>query len=192
VRIARDRLGLIDRIEFTPATVVPGQLNEEYSQINPVKKLPALILDNGEVIVDSYVIVEYLDELASAESSFRRPVPSDGRSRATIRCCRHARFRCCCAAMRGWSARRAAVAGVVRRSLEPGVERHGAVEKQADMLSRPLDISQIALVCVLGYAVPVFRLRLAQGLSEARCVPRKNADAALGQDLAAAAGVTSD
>ncbi len=30
VRIAAIELGLIDRIEFIPATVVPGQPNEEY------------------------------------------------------------------------------------------------------------------------------------------------------------------
>ena len=64
VRIAAIELGLIDRIEFTPVTVAPGTPNDEYSKINPVKKLPVLILDNGEVIADSYVIVEYLDELA--------------------------------------------------------------------------------------------------------------------------------
>jgi len=44
-----------------------GQPNDEYSY-HPVKKLPALITDNGEVIVDSYVIVEYLDDLAAAAS----------------------------------------------------------------------------------------------------------------------------
>ena len=44
--------------------MVPGKPNDEYSQDHPLKKLPALILDNGEIIVDSYVIVEYLDELA--------------------------------------------------------------------------------------------------------------------------------
>ena len=49
VRIAAIELGLIDKIEFVPATVVPGQPNDEYSQINPLKKLPALILDNGDV-----------------------------------------------------------------------------------------------------------------------------------------------
>jgi glutathione S-transferase len=64
VRIAAIELGLIDKIEFVPATVVPGTPNDEYSQINPLKKLPALILDNGDVILDSYVITEYLDELA--------------------------------------------------------------------------------------------------------------------------------
>src|SRR2546423_8175160 len=64
VRIAEIELGLIDKIEFVPTTVVPGQPNEEYSKTYPLKKLPALILDNGDIVVDSYVIVEYLDELA--------------------------------------------------------------------------------------------------------------------------------
>src|SRR5579863_3577601 len=64
VRIAAIELGLIDRIEFVAATVVPGQPNDQYSKITPLKKLPVLILDNGDVILDSYVIVEYLDELA--------------------------------------------------------------------------------------------------------------------------------
>ncbi|MFK4617471.1 glutathione S-transferase [Bradyrhizobium diazoefficiens] len=30
VRIAAIELGLIDKIEFTPATVAPGQANEDY------------------------------------------------------------------------------------------------------------------------------------------------------------------
>ena len=68
VRIAAIETGLIDKIEFTAATVAPGQANEEYSKITPLKKLPVLILDNGDVILDSYVIVEYLDELAGGGS----------------------------------------------------------------------------------------------------------------------------
>src|SRR5258708_7952249 len=64
VRIAAIELGLIDKIEFVPTTVAPGQPNEDYSRITPLKKLPVLILDNGDVILDSYVIVQYLDELA--------------------------------------------------------------------------------------------------------------------------------
>src|SRR3979411_2103305 len=83
VRIAAVEVGLIDKIEFVPTTVVPGQPNDEYSQITPLKKLPALILDNGDVIVDSYVIVEYLDELAGGgkliptSSAIRWKVKSD-------------------------------------------------------------------------------------------------------------------
>jgi len=77
VRIAAIELGLIDRIEFIPATVVPGQPNEEYSRISPLKKLPVLILDNGEVILDSYVIVEYLDDLAGGG----KLIPASGAAR---------------------------------------------------------------------------------------------------------------
>jgi glutathione S-transferase len=68
VRIAAIELGLIDKIELIPTTLAPAQPNDEYSRINPVKKLPVLITDNGEVILDSYVIVEYLDELAGGGS----------------------------------------------------------------------------------------------------------------------------
>src|ERR1700730_2172445 len=64
VRIAAIELGLLDKIGFVPTTVAPGQPNEEYSRITPLQKVPLLILDNAAGILDSYVIVEYLDELA--------------------------------------------------------------------------------------------------------------------------------
>src|ERR1700728_5444416 len=80
-RIAAIELGLIDKIEFVPATVVPGTPNDEYSQINPVKKLPVLILDNGDVIIDSYVIVEYLDELAGGG----KLIPASGPTRWKVK-----------------------------------------------------------------------------------------------------------
>src|SRR5712672_721452 len=83
VRIAAIELGLIDKIELIPTTLAPAQPNDEYSRINPVKRLPALVTDNGEVIVDSYVIVEYLDDLAGggklipASGAVRWKVKSD-------------------------------------------------------------------------------------------------------------------
>src|ERR1700677_4448459 len=84
VRIAAIELGLIDQIELVPATVVPGTPNDEYSQINPVKKLPALILDNGDVIADSYVIVEYLDELVGGDKLVPAPGAASGRVKRHI------------------------------------------------------------------------------------------------------------
>src|SRR6187402_815075 len=81
VRIAAIELGLIDQIELVPATVAPTQPNEAYSHdISPLRKLPALILDNGQVIVDSYVIVEYLDELAGGML-----IPASGSSRWQVK-----------------------------------------------------------------------------------------------------------
>src|ERR1700735_1706820 len=81
VRMAAIELGLIDRIEFVPTSVAPGQPNNEYSKINPLKKLPALILDNGDVIIDSYVIVEYLDELAGGG----KLIPASGPTRWKVK-----------------------------------------------------------------------------------------------------------
>ena len=153
VRIAAIELGLIDRIEFTSVTVVPGQPNDEYSKIHPLKKLPALILDNGEVIVDSYVIVEYLDELAGGG----KLIPASGATRWKVKSdhsllqgmldsmllCRYERM------VRPEPLRWQAWNDDHWNRAWNGMARF---ESQPDMLARPLDISQIALVCVLGYA----------------------------------------
>ena len=66
VRAAAIELGLADRIELEYAQVVPGQKNTAYSDaVNPLRKVPALILDDGRtVLVDSAVICDYLDALA--------------------------------------------------------------------------------------------------------------------------------
>ena len=81
VRIAAIELGLIDKIELFTTTVAPGQPNPEYSKIYPMKKLPALILGNGDIIVDSYVIVEYLDELAGGG----KLIPASGPTRWKVK-----------------------------------------------------------------------------------------------------------
>src|SRR4051794_39715590 len=81
VRIAAIELGLIDKIEFVTTTVAPAQPNPEYSRLTPLKKLPALMLDNGDVIVDSYVIAEYLDELAGGG----KLIPASGPARWKVK-----------------------------------------------------------------------------------------------------------
>jgi glutathione S-transferase len=153
VRIAAIELGLIDKIEFMATTVVPAQPNEEYSRITPLKKLPVLILDNGEVILDSGVIVEYLDQLAGGG----KIIPTSGPARwkvlsdhsmlqgmlDSMLLCRYER------AVRPEELRWSGWADDHWNRAWNGMARF---EKQTDMLSRPLDLSQIALVCVLGYA----------------------------------------
>jgi glutathione S-transferase len=153
VRIAAIELGLIDRIELVPTTLTPVTSNDEYSRISPVKKLPVLILNNGEVILDSYVIVEYLDELAGGG----RLLPASGPARWKIKSdhsllqgmldsmllCRYEN------AVRPEGLRWKAWSDDHWSRVWKGMARF---EQQADMLSRPLDVAQIALVCVLGYA----------------------------------------
>jgi glutathione S-transferase len=153
VRIAAIELGLIDKIEFTSATVAPGTPNDEYSKINPVKKLPVLILDNGDVILDSYVIVEYLDELAGGG----KLIPASGANRWKVKSdhsllqgmldsmllCRYERM------VRPKELHWQAWSDDHWNRAWNGMKRF---ENQLEMLARPFDISHIALVCVLGYA----------------------------------------
>jgi glutathione S-transferase len=153
VRIAAIELGLIDRIEFFPASVAPGTPNEEYSKINPQKKLPALITDDGDIIIDSYVIVEYLDELAGGG----KLIPASGRARWQVKSdhsllqatldsmllCRYERMvRPQGLQWQAWS----------DDHWNRAWRTMALFESRPDVLSRPLDIVQIALACVLGYA----------------------------------------
>ena len=130
VRIAAIELGLIDKIEFIPATVVPGQPNDEYSKITPLKKLPVLILDNGDVILDSYVIVEYLDELAGGG----KLIPASGAARWKVKS-DHSMLQgmldsmLLCRYENMVRPEAAALEGLGRRSLGPRLERHGALRE---------------------------------------------------------------
>jgi glutathione S-transferase len=151
VRIAAIELGLIDRIEFVPTTVAPATPNDEYSKITPLKKLPVLITDDGSVILDSYVIVEYLDELAGGG----KLIPASGPDRWKVKSdhsmlqgmldsmllCRYERM-VRPQKWQGWDDDHwnRAWMGMARFNGKP------------EVLSRPLDIVQIALACVLGYA----------------------------------------
>jgi glutathione S-transferase len=65
VRAAAIELGLGKRIDLEYTEVVPGQPNRAYGQsYNPLRKIPALVTDDGATIYDSTVICEYLDDLA--------------------------------------------------------------------------------------------------------------------------------
>ena len=153
VRIAAIELGLMDKIEFVPATVVPGQANDEYSRITPLKKLPALILDNGDVVLDSYVIVEYLDELAGGG----KLIPASGTNRWKVKSdhsllqgmldsmllCRYEKM------VRPQGLQWQAWSDDHWNRAWSGMARF---DTQVEVLSRPLDFVQIALTCVLGYA----------------------------------------
>jgi glutathione S-transferase len=153
VRIAAIELGLIDKIEFVPTTVAPTQPNDEYSKITPLKKLPVLILDDGSVILDSYVIVEYLDELAGGG----KLIPASGPDRWKVKSdhsllqgmldsmllCRYERM------VRPQELKWEAWADDHWNRAWIGMARFN---DKKDVLSRPLDIVQISLACVLGYA----------------------------------------
>jgi len=152
VRIAAIELGLVDKIEFISTTVAPGTSNDDYFRITPLKKLPVLILDTGEVILDSYVIVEYLNELAGGNL-----IPDYGPLRWKLKTdhsllqgmldsmllCRYEKM------VRPQGLQWQAWYEDHWNRAWGGMSRFAARD---DVLSGPITIAQIGLVCVLGYA----------------------------------------
>ncbi|HAT86804.1 MAG TPA: glutathione S-transferase, partial [Rhizobiales bacterium] len=62
VKIAAKILGLYDQITVENSDTKDP--DDSLRQQNPLGKIPILILDNGEAIYDSRVIIDYLDEIA--------------------------------------------------------------------------------------------------------------------------------
>ncbi len=64
VRVALAELGMTDQVELVPSGGTPGTLNQETSGKNPVGKIPALIMEDGEPLFDSRMILRYLNDHA--------------------------------------------------------------------------------------------------------------------------------
>jgi glutathione S-transferase len=72
VRVVAEELGLGDRVTLVPTDTSDPALGV----VNPLGKIPALILEDGEALYDSAVIVAYLDHLAG-----NRMIPATGPER---------------------------------------------------------------------------------------------------------------
>jgi glutathione S-transferase len=79
VRIAAHELGLADRIELVE---VDPWSDARLRRLNPLAKVPTLVLPSGETLFESAVICEYLDALAGEGRLF--PPPSDARWQALL------------------------------------------------------------------------------------------------------------
>jgi glutathione S-transferase len=150
VRIAVSLLGLDDKIELRET-----DLNDPADPIrrqNPLGKIPALVLDDGDTLYDSRVILEYLDYLAGGG----RIIPREPKARFDV-----LRLQALCDGTLD--------AGVLLvyegRYRPPEMKVQSWVERQQDKVKRALDaleasppkldatpnVGQIALACVLGY-----------------------------------------
>jgi glutathione S-transferase len=69
VKIAMALKGLKDRIEVVQVDTNPLD-NPDITRVNPLGKIPALVIDGDTAIFDSNVICEYLDTLAPAPVLF--------------------------------------------------------------------------------------------------------------------------
>jgi len=149
VRIAAAWLGLDGRIAVEPANT--GDPADSLRRQNPLGKIPALILEDGQAIFDSRVIVEYLDGLAGGGRLL--PVALGPRIRAlTLQ------------ALADGIADAAILQVYEKRVREPAERSAGWVAYQAEKVSRSLaaleaeppaadavDVGAIALASALGY-----------------------------------------
>lgn len=149
VKLSASLLGLTDRIQIVDADTTNPE--DTLRQQNPLGKIPALVLENGEALYDSRVIVEYLDHLAGGGRilptgwdrfvALREQALADGIMDAALLQVYEGRWRAEDRREQKWVEHQA---DKVRRGLDYA-EAH---------LSTPhptLHIGHIALACALGY-----------------------------------------
>ncbi len=153
VLVAAHERGLISQIDCIDTVVSPLTRNEAVAAHNPAGKIPALITDDGQVLHDSHVIVEYLDSLSGAV----RLIPRSGKKRfATLTLHSIADELCLSAvALRyetvtrpvevQWPDWAQAMRGKILSALDD-LEAHWMPH-----LTKKLDIGTIAVACALGY-----------------------------------------
>ena len=146
--VAHER-GLVERIELVPTALSPVQGNDQLALENPLMKVPSLVTDDGQVLFDSPVICEYLDDLASGRKLFPAPGPerwtalrqqglADGILDAIILCA----YETARPENKRWSDW---TDGQMRKA------RQGLAAVEREVLSGPLTIGPIAIGCMLGY-----------------------------------------
>lgn len=68
--MAAHELGLANRIELQLSVNTPGSVDPALVEVAPVGKIPSLRLPGGEMVFDSYFIIERLDLLSDGPSLF--------------------------------------------------------------------------------------------------------------------------
>ena len=150
IRMAAIILGLDGRIKIEAADTVNP--NDTVRQQNPLGKIPALLLDDGLVLFDSRVILEYLDHLAGggriipAEpkarfAALRLQALADGLMDASILLVYEGRWRDPARHEPKWVEHQA---GKVARAL-------ASLEAAPPSRDTPPTVGQIALACALAY-----------------------------------------
>jgi glutathione S-transferase len=80
VLVAAHESGLADRLEMIHHETSPTRRNEAVYALNPLGKVPVLVLDDVTVLFDSNVICAYLDDLHDGP----KLIPADGAARYRV------------------------------------------------------------------------------------------------------------
>ena len=149
VRIAAAALGLAGDITVENTDTMDE--DDSIRRQNPLGKIPALILDDGRVLYDSLVIVEYLDaitgggrllpaDLDARMEALRLAALADGVMDAAILISYESRYRPDQDPYEPWVAHQ-------RGKIERGL---AALEAEPPAID-PLTVAPISLACALGY-----------------------------------------
>jgi glutathione S-transferase len=141
--------GLTDRIELVPTSLSPVQGNDALALENPLMKVPSLVTDDGQVLFDSPVICEYLDNMATGRKlipavgparwvALRQQALADGVLDAIILCA----YETARPEDKRWS-------GWTDGQMRKAHQGLTAVERED--LSGPRTIGHIAIGCIFGY-----------------------------------------
>ncbi|MFW5331504.1 glutathione S-transferase family protein [Hydrogenophaga sp. ZJX-1] len=76
VMIAAHELGVVEQLELVRSVAAMLKPNPGLMEVNPLSKIPVLVLDDGSTLFDSVVICEYLDARAGG-----RLFPAEGPER---------------------------------------------------------------------------------------------------------------
>jgi glutathione S-transferase len=155
VEVVAIEKGLIDSIELVPASTSPITPNEGLARVNPLIKIPALILNDGRALYDSLVICDYFDTLRPP-----RVIPESGARRWDVLTVHALASGICDAAV---SARyeQALRPEPLRwpdwtkgqmKKIESGLDwLEGNVARLRDGGAASIDLGQIAVGCALDY-----------------------------------------
>jgi glutathione S-transferase len=147
VRVLAHEVGIHDRIKWLSTD---PWTSEELRRANPLGKVPALLLPDGQCLFDSPVICEYLDAVAGHRAfppvgearwrALRRQALGDGLCDALVR------RRVEAQRLSGEQAR-----DVIARQSEAIDAGAAALEAEADRFPEAPTIGEIAVGCALGY-----------------------------------------
>jgi len=149
VRTALLESGLDSQVEYILRN--PFDDAKELKALNPLGKIPTLVLDDGRVVYDSPVICEYLDSISENVAL----VPSDKDARLLVNTWQaladgiiDASYNIVMEGRRDESERSA---GSIERWKGSIIDSLAQVERQIGTLPNALTMAQISLAAALGY-----------------------------------------
>ena len=152
VMVTAIETGLDKKIQQVPTSVVPTKPNADIARDNPLMKVPTLVTDGGEALFDSRVVCEYLDSLHDG----RKLIPASGGDRWRVLRMQAlgdgildagiiSRYEMAIRPQeKQWSDWLAGQGKKITQGLD-------LAETEADQLSGPINLGQIAIACAIGW-----------------------------------------